>query len=249
MDDLVKIKILLQNELTACGVQQTDSCYTMHIDNEEVQCTDLTDCMAKTVAEIKQLKQKGLKEWESLAHIADQIVEQPKYSQIGCLNNLLFLNNIRKVHELSLLFDELMEVSSSIQKLKYIDVSHVSTNLVKDFNDLYLSLRVLHTLILQRMYRNKVIMQIMKMFKTASITGPWSNLDLPSLERQWKFDSEEEEYFKNREDAKKNQARYNPTYDIHGVFFEWVDRNIPPYLWSDRATESPYKSRLQISIP
>jgi hypothetical protein len=90
----------------------------------------------------------------------------------------------------------------------------------------------------------------MKIRKTAQISGPWANLDLPMKERVWEWDSDgESEYFENRTKARREQTRYNPEYDKQGFFYVWQDFTRDPYSFEDFKKDSPYKSRHQIAIP
>ena len=109
---------------------------------------------------------------------------------------------------------------------------------------------------MREIYRTKLLKKYAQLHKVAQISGPWANLDLPMKERVWEFDSEEEEYFDTREKQRKEQVRYNPEYlgagssaTQQGFFYIWQDRNRDPYLFQNRESDSPYKSRLLMNIP
>lgn len=81
------------------------------------------------------------------------------------------------------------------------------------------------------------------------VQGPWANLDLPMEERafEWK-DIEEEVRGRDRDIRKQRRYRmgldgYNDYSKKAGEGFYWVEMNNEPYLWSDRATNSPYPGR------
>jgi len=106
------------------------------------------------------------------------------------------------------------------------------------------------------LYRLKVLdkyrsMEKIASMKLAGIPGPWANLDLPMKERVWEWNSDEDEFFANREKSRKEQIRYNPeeAENTNGMFYVWQDLTRSPYSYYNRTTESPYKSRLLISQP
>jgi len=85
-------------------------------------------------------------------------------------------------------------------------------------------------------------------YKTArGISGPWANLDLPLLERQFKWDDIEEEV-RGRDRDIKRQRRYrmgleNQSPHDFAEGFMWRELRNEPYSWSNRGTDSPYPSR------
>jgi len=86
--------------------------------------------------------------------------------------------------------------------------------------------------------------------KTArGVSGPWSNLDLPMLERKYPWHDIVEEVM-GRERDKKKQRRYKKGFDYYndpygraGEGHYWREMRNEPYSWNDRSSESPYPSR------
>lgn len=76
------------------------------------------------------------------------------------------------------------------------------------------------------------------------IAGPWSNLDLPLLERVFPFGQE----VQRREKAKRGQRRYRKgleNYNAPGVGegHYWRELRNEPFSWNDRKHEDPYPHR------
>ena len=85
------------------------------------------------------------------------------------------------------------------------------------------------------------------------ISGPWSNLDLPLLERKYPWADIAEE-MAGRDRDKKMQRRYRKGFEVYndpygrvGEGHYWREIRNEPYMWTDRKTESPYPSRNMLS--
>jgi len=244
--------ILLELELRACGIDMhEDGSRSITIDDSSIRCVDLIECLSLANEEIRKLKNELFREWERLAHVANLIVKNPEYNESGCLGNLLFLNSVKKAWRLADIFDDLEEVVPLIKKILNCDISSIGENLVEQFNNVYTTIKTLHVLVMSKIYRNNVIKQLLCLKKTASIAGPWSNLDLPFFERVWNYDdkSEHQEYMTNRTLARQNQIRYNHENNSYGYYLVWPEmRTRNPYRYGDQES-SPYPQRLYLSIP
>jgi len=89
--------------------------------------------------------------------------------------------------------------------------------------------------------------------KTArGVQGPWGNLDLPMLERQFKWDDVAEET-RGRDRDIKRQHRYRMGLENYnndgrtGEGFYWREIRNEPFSWYDRDSEDPYPSRHTLS--
>jgi hypothetical protein len=87
------------------------------------------------------------------------------------------------------------------------------------------------------------------MIKVArGISGPWANLDLPMLERVFKWDDIEEEVRGRDKDLRK-QRRYRQGLENYnndgrvGDGYFWRELRNEPYSWYDRFDDSPYPGR------
>jgi len=241
-------ELLVEIELTANGiVKQPCGAFLLQVAGDEVRCP-FDQCAEICRNELNGLKCELWDAWELLGHLADLIVSEPQYNDSSCLDNLLFLNSVKKAHLFSVLFDELLPVSQSIQKILSCDIAHIDEQLVQQFNEIYVGIKTLHALVMKEIYRCKLLRKYSVLNKAAGISGPWANLDLPMKERVWPWE-EDEQWFNERTQARQKQTRYNPEYNMYGVYFEWRDENRNPYRFEDRKTDSPYRSRHQISIP
>ena len=242
---------LLTLELSALDVNENeDRSFSMIFGTKDVLCRDLVECLRESQEETTALKQQLRGLWKRLDRLACQIMDEPEHNDEGCVANILFLSSVKKVHLLSMVFDELKETTGIIEKIFNIDISHVNKDFVICFNELALAVKLLHVLVMKEIYRSKVIRQNLRLIKGASIAGPWSNLDLPMLERQWLWNEPggDEEYMRDRTRAKQKQTRYNPEYNFFGIYYSWEDLRRNPYRVGDEE-ESPYPQRRQLSIP
>jgi len=99
------------------------------------------------------------------------------------------------------------------------------------------------------LYRLKLIGRYLSLVKSAQTSGPWANLDLPIKERVWEWDEGEEEYFANREESRKAQTRYNPSYTKDGYYLIWPEPRRDPYRFTDMLEEDPVPHRSLMAIP
>ena len=244
--------ILIDRELAATGlVRQPCGAYLVKSRGTEERCPLLENCLECSKSELSSLKRETFKSWDRLSNIAKQMVEKPEYNDSSCIDNLLFLSNVKKAYLLAKMFDELDGVAAAIRKVFDLDISAIDEDLVCVFNNVYTITRVMHTLIMSETYRNMLINRALGLKKIASIQGPWSHLDLPMNERIWDGSegSEDEEYLQNRSKAKQSQLRYNPEYDKHGFFYVFPEeRTRAPYRLEDR-DDQVYPSRNYLRIP
>jgi len=243
--------LLLEIEMEVHGiVSQDDGSYLLDAAGEQVSVCSLEECLTICENELDGLKGQVWKEWCMLGHLAEGIVGEPKYNESSCLDNILLLSTVRKSYLLSLLFDELKDITKAIKSVYKADIAHVDECFVRQFNETYMNVKTLHMLILKEMYRCMLIKQFMKMRpKMASISGPWSQLDLPQQERVWEwYAGGDEEYFRQRTKAKQQQTRYRPENNLFGFYYVFPEEaSRRPYRFGTK-TDSPYKSRYISSI-
>jgi hypothetical protein len=242
---------LLQYELNAFDIHHKGSHYSIRIGDDTLDLPSLRDCAQTLTESISEVRSHLRNSWENLSNIATRISKSKGHNS-GRLSNLLFLNIVNKTYILADLFSELSEEKRSLEELLNSDIASADDYLIDMFNTEGVSIKALHKLIMEEMYRLQIIKQYMIMTKTAQISGPWANLDMPMGERMWKFDegSEETEYLNNRQKSRREQTRYNPESQegTNGFYFVFQDRNRDPYLFTDREDESPYPSHTNLSI-
>lgn len=240
---------LLKLELESFDIIQQDTGrYVLVIGDETVTASSLKECREYISQGIQELKSNLWDSWHDLSHLS-QVITQNDAGNEPSLNNILFLTTVKRAFFLSQIFSDLSEISKSIKELFNIDASEIHKDLISKFNLKYLEVKLLHHLLMTEIYRVNLITKYMHVHKKAQISGPWANLDLPMKERVWEF-AEDEEYFENRSRAKREQVRYNPEMlPTTGFYYIWQDLSRNPYLFDDRDTQSPYKSRKIMQIP
>ncbi len=243
--------VLLINELKAFRVFRKADQYVIEIGDEILHVQSLSECIENIELGIKELKEVIWAKWSELADVSQEIVKQiGRNDNYGSnIDNLLFLSNAKRARLLCCIFTDLNPINKILEQVLEMDISHIDGQLIQQFNANYIEIKALHSLIMSEIYRIKLIKRYKAVTKRAQISGPWANLDLPTKERVWEWDEGEEEYFKDRQDSRREQIRYNPEQHTNGFYFVWQDHNRDPYKFTDMATDSPYKSRAQISIP
>lgn len=240
---------LLKAELRAFDVTNSDNGYDICIGDEVLSAPTLPECSKLIDSGIIELKQHLLETWYDLQHIAQKMLREDGQNS-GSIDNLLFLNSVKKSFELSNIFSDLKPVSQTIRQLLDTDIASSDNRLILHFNDDYLRIQCLHKLMMIEIYRKQLIRRYMVMTKQAQISGPWANLDLPKEERMWEWNEGEEEYFANRQKSRREQIRYNPENQTKsGFYYVWSDLSRDPYLFTDMEENSPYKSRKILTVP
>ena len=240
---------LLKAELRAFDVTNSDNGYDICIGDEVLSSPTLQECSKLIDSGIAELKQHLLETWHDLQHIAQKMLREDGRNS-GSIDNLLFLNAVKRSFELSSIFTDLKPISQTIQQLLDTDIASSDNRLILHFNDDYLRIQCLHKMLMIEIYRKQLIRRYMIMTKQAQISGPWANLDLPKEERVWEWDEGEEEYFANRRKSRREQIRYNPENQTKsGFYYVWQDLSRDPYLFTDMEQDSPYKSRGLLTVP
>lgn len=239
---------LLKSELIIHSIITGPDHIICTVGDEDLTVYSLDECLDHVNNGIKELQGHLWEEWKDLAYVAETIVDHKSHNE-GSIDNLIFLNSVKKSYVFSKVFSDLEDISTVIRPLFDLDVAQIEPELVSAFNLRYLKVKLIHKLIMNEIYRSKILKKYMQLTKTASISGPWANLDLPMQERVWDWDDEESEYFDNRDQAIKDQVRYNPEYTMQGYYFVWQDLSRDPYLFQDMKKDSPYKSRHTLLIP
>lgn len=242
-----ELKTLLTFELDAHGIHFKGNKYEISVGDEYFDCNSLEECSKEIEHGLKELKLHIFENWKLISKLSIAILNNSS-ENTASLNNILFLNNLQDCYILSSRFTDLNNISNSIYQVFGIDLASVHPQLVDNFNNTCLEIKILHSLILNELYRTELIKRFSSMVKTAQIAGPWSNVDLDMSERLWSG-QEDEEYFGNREQAKKDQTRYNPENLKSGYYFSWLEQNDDPYKFENSDVDSPYPQSYQLNIP
>lgn len=142
-------------------------------------------------------------------------------------------------------------VSDALEK----DITQFSSSQMKNFTDLKIAVDWIFRLVSKLSYQQRLLKfyilgkDKVNMIKVAKgISGPWANLDLPMLERAWKWE-EEDANLRGRDRDIRKQRRYRKgleNYNNDGRVGEghyWREIRNEPYSWYSRSTESPYPGR------
>lgn len=240
---------LIRLELEAFNIRQHPNGYCLRVGDEDIVLPTLQSCISTIDSAIKELIEHAWDSWKDLTTLGQRIMKGGG-SNSGSIDNLIFLNSIRKLYVLCDRFTDLQKHKHTIEHLLDSDIESADDHLIRHFNQEYITIQSLHHLIMDELYRKQLIKKFMIMTKQAQISGPWANLDLPMGERMWEWDSGEEEYFDNRAKSRRSQVRYNPEdATSNGFFYVWQDLRRDPYRFEDREEEGVYPSRHTLSIP
>ena len=169
----------------------------------------------------------------------------------------LSIFTLKDMSKFLLMFDEnqVSNFGKIIEQALSRDINSFSSEQLSEIIDYKISIDWIHRTILRLYYicnllafasigQKKVSKYNIKMAK--GISGPWANLDLPTLERVYPFEQEESD---GRQKDKEKQRRYRKgleNYNNDGRAGEghyWRELRNEPYSWSDNDTESPYPHR------
>jgi hypothetical protein len=209
----------------------------------------------QVVSEIKRQKKILLLLWQNVIKL---LKEKSLDSFLACDENLinLFIFSLKDMSKFLLCFEgeRYIDFNNSINNALNRDIKDFNKKQILRLPDYKISIDWTHRYIHRLMYIVKLLYfasagqkSIIKyIIKTArGIAGPWSNLDLPMLERRWPFD---DDYMFGETRDKENQRRYRKSlenYHTEGVGegHYWREIRNEPFSWDDRATEDPYPHR------
>lgn len=241
-------KDLIINELIVHKIIPNDGGYSIAVGDDLLPVKTLQECLQLIEQGLKELKTSMQELWQNLAKLSGATSKMNGKNNLHGFENVYFLSNAKKVFLLARLFPELEKVTDSIHGVLDVDLQFIDDADVKKFNFVCLRIFLMHRLIMSEIYRRKLVLLATQNIKLAQISGPWANLDLPMKERMWEW-SEDEEYFKDRQDSKREQARYNPETNPLGFYFVWQDQSRGPYSYFERNEEGTYPHDNYLSIP
>lgn len=241
------ISSLLLHELHAYDIYKEEDHYICRVGDGETTTQTLEECLSDLDESINEIRRHILVKWGQLSGTISEIVGY-RGTNSGTLDNLVFLNSIKKSYALASCFSDLDHWMDSFHALFNVDLAQIPSSLVQQFNEIFLEIASLHRLIMSEIYRKKILGRYLKLIKNAQVSGPWANLDLTMEERVWEWDSGEEEYFTNRMKSRKEQSRYNPEYNSDGFYLVWQEKRRDPYRFSDLLEDGVYPHRSLLAI-
>lgn len=236
---------LLQNEMKVFGISFDQGKCQISLGDEDFLVNSIEEAQNLIKDGLKELKEYLLSSWKDLEQLS-KIIIQSNDNNDPSLDNIVFLNSAKKAYYLSKEFTELEEITKILYNVFNCDIKKVDKNIIDRFNHKYIEINVVHKVILNELYRNRLLDRFALNEKTAQ-TVPTANLDIPMSERLYEYKTEEE-VITQRSDARKSQPRYNPEYTSNGFYFVFQDRNRDPYSFYDK-DDSPYPSSSYARIP
>jgi hypothetical protein len=119
---------LLLQELKVLDIQPQADEWFMDIGDEQISSSS-GECSEHIKAAIHELKEHLWQAWIDLGHLAVVIVENGAGNN-GGIDNLLFLNAVKKSYLFSRNFSDLEEITDDLQALFHIDAAEVHENLI-----------------------------------------------------------------------------------------------------------------------
>ena len=242
---------ILQNELKHYGISTSNNiCYIKTNGKPKKQG------IVKTLVEIEAFIHENIKKlekiWTTIVHVLGKYNDNvelydPKYYK-------LFVFSLEDLVVFLNMFEDKEESCNIINRALNRDINSFSIDQIKDIVDLKICLDWSFTFITRLLYIKKLLSLVSmgekrilkyKIVVARGISGPWANLDLPIFERAFPFDADD---FPLRTKQKQKQRRYRQGFEAYhspGVAqgYYWRELKNEPFLWSDKATESPYPSR------
>lgn len=240
----------LEQELSVFGIQKTpDGQFLVSFCHPPSLCPSIQQILSYAEAELSTLQKELSSRRAYLMLTVDSLLTGQSVNH-GSLDNTLFLYFVKRAILTAMRFSD-VELTTSLQRILYVDINSISLEQIQQFNKAFLSYKSGWRRIVRNRYRKMLLESYRQLYKLSStMSGPANNLDLEESERFWLW-AEDEEYFESRTKARRNQPRYHPEYnqDDDGFHFKWYDQNRDPYKWEDREEESPYPSRSYMQIP
>lgn len=159
----------------------------------------------------------------------------------------MFIDAVKHLYTLSV--KKRLPVQRQFKRILARDINSFSESFMSRIIDIKIGIDWVTHLVYADHYRMRILRALSKVHpneKEASVSGPWSNLDLPMGERVWSY-GDEGENLEERDKEKQKQQRYqlpstyNDPYDFEEGFYYREMRN-EPFAWGDEEN-NPYPHR------
>ena len=251
---------ILKKELATFGIELFD---------EYCIVNEGKSSFSKQIKTIKKKLDRDISVFKEIWMDIFQLLSETGSNMAGRDRSKLFVFCIKDMDRMLGMFDGLNNTTlkNCIKESLYKDVCMFCADAINDIPKYKICLDYIYRSISQSRYIINMLFfaklgvehvngEVLKLEKSAeysygnSISGPWANLDLPTEERVFSFDSESD-HFKETEKAKQSQRRYRkPLINYNGIqdpsegaFWVWYEPKNFPFEWKDREDESPYPSR------
>lgn len=247
--------VLLQKELSYYGIRLiNDRKCEIRDDEGKAKTQGIIRSIRELNQSIKKQKNNLLSLWEDVV----DILQIQDYKRVPIDNKMidLFVFSLKDLSKFLLCFEDLdkSKYQETIDFALNQDIKSFDKEQIYALPDYKISIDWIHRYISRMLYISNLLSFAAIGKKNISkydlklargIAGPWSNLDLPMLERVFPFGKE----VQKREKAKRKQRRYRKgleNYNNDGRVGEghyWRELKNEPFSWYDRKTEDPYPHR------
>jgi len=221
-----------------------------------------TQCLAKQTSNFKENCRLFKELWDDV----NQVLLQEGSNTIDSNGSRYFVLCVKDLYDLLDCFEEASETELKINFKKFLmrDVNSFTSKAVYNISNYKMSI----DWVFRSIVKHRFVMSMLKMtllgedkvnsfsetdkngLKTAAISGPWANLDLPMGERMYSW-ADEAESINDDQKGKQAQRRYrkglinyNKLEDPEeGDFWVWYEGKNAPFLWTERNSEDPYPHR------
>lgn len=231
---------LIIKELESYGVkpQSASSCVyfgkPMHIEM----------CDRQLRSYIAANKQVAARLWQDLMKVFQSGSSSP--GDAPAAYQQIFVNAIQSLYSLASGFEKLHEcgVVKTLKSVLSQDIQCIPTLVMSKTLEFHLAIEWIDFLIRQDIYIRSLIRSYQMQHRSAATvtaSGPWSNVDLPMLERVWPWHDQEEETVGQERDKQK-QSRYTKGLENYGTGdyshnadagHYWRAINLEPYSFDD----------------
>ena len=150
------LKKLLKQELLFCDINHKSGQYIVQIGDELITLDSSQECKEHISLGIKELKTALFGLWQELSSLCQKIAKQDGENK-GCLDNIIFLRNVKQSFLLATLFEQLSGAAALIKQIFNLDIAKISQEHVKNYNSIYLKIQLLHFMIMSENYRLMVL--------------------------------------------------------------------------------------------
>jgi len=246
---------ILTKELSYYGIRLIDDKKCI-IYNDEGQSK--TQGIIRAVRELKQNIKKQATILSSLWSEVVELLQDGTYNKVPIDDKMvgLFIFSLKDLSKFLLCFEDFDNSGYQIciDNALSRDIKSFSKEQIYELPDYKITIDWIHRYIGRLIYISNLLSFAATGKKNISqydmklargIAGPWSNLDLPMLERVFPFGQE----VQRREKAKRRQRRYRKgleNYNNDGRVGEghyWRELRNEPFSWNDRKFEDPYPHR------
>ncbi len=244
---------LLKKELSYYNIKLIDNRKCQLIINDKIKTQSILKTIRQINKSIRVQKNNLFSLWGKVIELLEKKEERDDLIDNKMVD--LFVFSLKDLSKFLLCFEDMDNsvFSLKIEEALNKDISEFCRCQIYELPDYKITIDWVHRLICRGLYIIKLLSFAMLgeerigkfEIKTArGVSGPWSRLDLPMLERVFPFNNEIE----NRTRAKQKQRRYTKGFENYnsGNFSSghyWRELRNEPFSWENRNFDDPYPGR------